>query len=144
MGYLFNASIGPYETLKIAGLDKVRNDTLRDILIFHYDYLLPRRIELIQDNYSSALIEETEKLEQDLFNFKIIKEGKKKAIEISSYKFDDPKHPLFLNYLNLRIRNIESGKNNFSNYISDSKKVIDLLLKEFKNRNYPKPEYILL
>ena len=67
MGYIFSYSAGPYETLKIAGLDKVRNDTLRDKLIFHFDYEIPRRVNMINNDNNPSLFEKNKDLEQVIF-----------------------------------------------------------------------------
>ncbi len=39
---------GPYDALKESGIDKITNDSLRNKLIFFYDFVLPRNSALIE------------------------------------------------------------------------------------------------
>jgi len=51
---------GPYEALKSSGVEKVKNDSLRNHLIYIYDFELPRRISLI--NWNERDYEEQNKM----------------------------------------------------------------------------------
>ena len=143
-GYIFSYSSGPYETLKIAGLDKVKNDTLRDKLIFHYDYELPRRINLIESASNAQYFQKLRDLELEIFDYKITTRNNSKEFEIESYMLDNPKHPLFIKYLHMRNHATKRGISNFKNYLKESKFIIKLLKEEFEKRQYKIPEFIII
>ncbi|GAA4281916.1 DUF6090 family protein [Gaetbulibacter aestuarii] len=142
-GYIFSYSSGPYETLKIAGLDKVKNDTLRDKLIFHYDYELPRRIKLIESANNDQYYQKLRDLELEIFDYKITTHNNSKEFEILSYKLDNPQDPLFIKYLQMRNHATKRGISNFKNYLKESKFMIKLLKEEFGRRHYEIPEFII-
>ena len=45
---------GPYDALKSSGLDKISNDSLRNQLIYFYDFILPRYQGLIQSKLDES------------------------------------------------------------------------------------------
>ena len=47
MGTSFQYNIGPYETIKFSGIDKIRNDSLRNSITDLYDFQLPRVNRLV-------------------------------------------------------------------------------------------------
>ncbi|SES82189.1 hypothetical protein [Thalassotalea agarivorans] len=51
IGYVFSYNKGAYEALKASGLDKVKNDDLRNQMVHFYDFTAPRTATLIQYRY---------------------------------------------------------------------------------------------
>ena len=49
-GLTFQINEGPYEGLKANGLDRVSNDTLRNTLMWYFDFAIPRYEELVEWN----------------------------------------------------------------------------------------------
>lgn len=57
----FQYNRGPYESIKSAGIDKISNDSLRNVITNTYDFFLPRETELIEWSYlrHEKTVEET-------------------------------------------------------------------------------------
>ncbi|MBN3520981.1 hypothetical protein JYB62_13310 [Algoriphagus lutimaris] len=53
-GLTFQINEGPYEGLKANGLDKIRNDSLRNTLMRYFDFAIPRYEELIEWKLTST------------------------------------------------------------------------------------------
>lgn len=49
-GIIYQYNIGPFEALKASGLNKIKNDSLRNALIHLYDFDFPRHKEFIEYN----------------------------------------------------------------------------------------------
>lgn len=45
---------GPYDALKVAGIDKISNDSLRNKLIYFYDFIIPRHLSIIEYTKESS------------------------------------------------------------------------------------------
>ena len=48
-GQYFRMNLGPYESLKSIGVDKISNDSLRFQIVYFYDFIFPRNRDLIQN-----------------------------------------------------------------------------------------------
>ena len=104
---------GPYEAIKASGIDKIANDSLRNKLIYFYDFLYPRFIsntEHYDRNYTND-IEQIVQLQQN----PIIKKVKDKAIIVQGFKPDVFERPEFLKTL----RSIQFRSNGIYNRLND-------------------------
>jgi hypothetical protein len=63
-GLTFQLNSGPYESLKSIGLEKISNDSLRNEIVYFYDFVVPRLKDLIEFGQSGA--EEDAKLKKSI------------------------------------------------------------------------------
>jgi len=65
---------GPYDALKTTGLDRVSNDSLRNSMVFVYDFIYPRYKGLITNgqDYASEKMYELKDMLSQSSNYKII------------------------------------------------------------------------
>ena len=70
-GFSLTQRTGAFESLKLGGLDKIKNDSLRTQLLEFYESGIPRAVKFIteEDDY---IQEKIGILESDIFNFKFI------------------------------------------------------------------------
>ncbi len=73
VGFIFQYSKGAYETLKTSGLDKVSNDSLRDELIYFYDFVAPRTEKLLDYHQNSNMLSLQRDLKWEIFEYEIQK-----------------------------------------------------------------------
>jgi len=133
-GYVFQYSNGAYEALKASGIDKVTNDSLRNALIYFYDFVGPRTTKLINytsNDNSNVMVDE---LQWQIFDFSITNDNEGRYIRPVRYKLVDYNDERFLRYLELRSGYAYNGKTRIGSYIRNSKTVLDLLEKELNQR----------
>jgi hypothetical protein len=53
-GIRVTCNSGPYDALKVAGIDKISNDSLRNKLIYFYDFIIPRYLGIIEYSKESS------------------------------------------------------------------------------------------
>ena len=88
---------GPYDAIKASGIDKIANDSLRNKLMYFYDFLYPRFIsntEHYDRNYTND-IEQIVLLQQN----PVIKKVEDKAIIVQGFRPDVFERPEFLKTL---------------------------------------------
>ena len=124
LNVIFTYDNGPYESLKSSGLDKIKNDSLRNQLVNYYDNILPRGKEMINFQ-KDALINSRKNLEDKLYDYEYnefeTEWRVKKRLNFQSLKSNidlkkllDLEEGAFYNYQN-RIRYvIESSESLFS------------------------------
>jgi len=110
-GFLLSQSTGAFESLKLGGLDKIKNDSLRTRLLEFYESDIPRSIIFIS-NREDFIQERIEILEADLFNFRFItiNDSIKRHVIY-------PKNKEYINHQSLH-------------------KIYDLLSKDIRQKNY--------
>lgn len=117
---------GPYDAIKASGIDKIANDSLRNKLIYFYDFLYPRFIsntEHYNRNYTNN-IEQIVQLQQN----PVIKKVEGKAIIVQGFKPDVLERPEFLKTL----RSIQFRSNGIYNSIYDFIPEMQNLIKEIE------------
>ena len=135
-GYVFQYSNGAYEALKASGIDKVTNDSLRNALIYFYDFVGPRITKLLNYFSNDNSNQTGRDLQWQIFDFSIRSDDEGQYISPVRYKLDDFNDERFLRYLELRSSYANNGKIRIGAYIRDSKKVLDLLEKELNQRTH--------
>ena len=133
-GFIFQYSDGAYEALKASGIDKITNDSLRNELIYFYDFVGPRTTKLINYVSSDDNHQTINELQWQIFEYDVENEDRRLNISPLRYKLDDYKDERFLRYLDLRSSEAYNGKIRFASYIRNSKKVLALLDKELNLR----------
>ena len=68
--YTFMYEDGAYETLKASGIENVSNDSLRNSLINHYGFEMPRWAKLMKFHRKDSDLKMAEDLEWDIFTFR--------------------------------------------------------------------------
>lgn len=72
MGTIFQFNPGPYETLKISGINKISNDSLRNYVTYLYDFELPR-YEMLVNWEERDYAKQIETLESFLGDVEVIR-----------------------------------------------------------------------
>lgn len=101
---------GPYEALKSSGVEKVKNDSLRNHLIYIYDFELPRRISLI--NWSERDYEEQNKMLISFLEPTEVLSHEDHYDYVSKYPedlFQNPKFAKLLGKIHSRGRRVRGG-----------------------------------
>ena len=135
-GFIFQYSKGAYETLKFSGLDQVKNDSLRDALIYFYDFVIPRTEKLIEYTANRDIYKTQDDLAWQLYEFDVLKEKEGEGYSIAPvrYKLKDFKDQRLLHFLDLRNRQFSNGKIRLEHFREDANKLLDLLKMEIQNR----------
>jgi len=86
IGVDYRINFGPYEAIKSSGMDKISNDSIRNVLIYFYDFELPRFVEsnLWYNRYFDQYLER----QNAFLNEAIIQEMKKNS-NILVYGLED-------------------------------------------------------
>ena len=103
--FLYTFDSGPYDALKSSGLDRLKSDSLRSLLIRSYDNLFPTFKQFI-DDYNIFALEELKALEKDFIGDRMSKDSDGNwSITDRLLVKDILNHPSFISFLK-----IESGK----------------------------------
>lgn len=133
-GFIFQYSKGAYETLKFSGLDQVKNDSLRDALIYFYDFVIPRTEKLIEYTANQDIYNTQDDLAWQLYEFDVLKENEGYSIAPVRYKLNDFNDQRLLHFLDLRDRQFSNGKIRLEHFRDDANELLDLLNIEIRNR----------
>ena len=117
---------GPYDAIKASGIDKIANDSLRNKLIYFYDFLYPRFIsntEHYNRNYTND-IDQIIQLQQN----PVIKKVADNAIIVQEFKPDAFERPEFLKTL----RSIQFRSNGIYNRLNDFIPEMKKLIKDIE------------
>ena len=136
-GFYLTQRTGAFESLKLGGLDKIKNDSLRTHLLQFYESTIPRSVKFIteEDEY---IHEKIGVLEADIFDFKFITINDSIKLHIKY-----PKNNAYINHQSLhKIFNLiknDTGQKTFR--LRDFKKSYDNIMrvieKELEKRKIP-------
>ena len=133
-GFSLTQRTGAFEALKLGGLDKIKNDSLRTLLLQFYESSLPRSVIFITED-DENIAQQIGVLESDIFHFKFM--------AINDSILTHVKRPKIKNYLNHqslhKIYNLVKGDVDQKMYRLKSlknnyKKIMRMIEKELEKR----------
>ncbi len=132
--YTFMYEDGAYEALKASGIEKVSNDSLRNHLISHYGFEMPRWVKLMKLYRKDSDLKLTEDLEWDLFSYKPdASNGQPAWIVNYRSKPDVIGSDAFNRYIRIKQRDAGNGLRFLKEITSNSKSLLERLDEELKN-----------
>ncbi len=130
-GFQLTYNRGPYDALKASGIDKITNDSLRNKLIYFYDFSLPRNSGLIEyfkesnrEKMAPLILKLTNSKPAIVSNGLVIRSGRSMK-EIDLLKNDD-----FNQLLYLAENKTRSVKNLLESMLPDILELNELLTEE--------------
>ena len=136
-GIIYQYNVGPYEALKARGLDKIQNDSLRNSLIYLYDFDFPRHQEFVE-YYDLNYQDQVERL----FGFQgepfiEIMNGERYIRQ--KFPKDLLRKPEFLNLLNEMRGRARIQLRSLKGFITELSRIQGLLSQELNNTNAQLP-----
>lgn len=130
-GLSFQVNLGPYESLKSMGLEKISNDSLRNQIVYFYDFVVPRSRDLI--NWGQDGANEDGKLKNSLmgsFQYEVVDN------KVSVFRPTPDKsiieNPKFLELLKSAEFRSNWTKNQFNEYLGFMKPLKENIENELK------------
>ena len=131
--YTFMYQDGAYEALKASGIENVSNDILRNELIHHYGFNMPRWVKLMKLDRKDSDLKLADDLEWELFNFKPSTSNGGPWIANRGLKPDVIRSDSFNRYLRIKQRDASYALNFLKNITDDTNVLIKLLNEELNN-----------
>ncbi|WP_242094274.1 DUF6090 family protein [Aestuariivivens sediminicola] len=134
-GFHLTYNNGPYEALKSTGIDRVSNDSLRNMIIDLYEFELPKAagiIEITMDNYFAESKKLEEQLKDDLSVE--IKNGEVTYLYNRMKDVNLRTNPSFLELLSWGSSSSKSVINFFDSIVPQMEELIITLDKELKKK----------
>ena len=128
--YTFMYEDGAYEALKASGIENVSNNTLRQHLINHYGFEMPRWVKLMGMYRRDSHLKLAEDLEWELFSFQPDADNGRLEINKLELKPDVIGSDTFYRYINLKQRDAANGLRFLETIINNSNSLSEQLDEE--------------
>ena len=130
IGVAYKYNSGPYEAIKSSGMDKISNDSLRNLLVKFYDFDLPRHKELTEWAHRGY---ENDLAQINSFQLNSIIEERDGELEvINNFTPDLLQRPRFIKLLGNLRRRARSVNQHIEYIIPDMKNVKTLIDREIQ------------